>query len=59
MALRLHPVAAARGWLWIRQAFALWRRRPLAFVGLFAFFLMSVLLLMAVVPVLGGPLGMA
>ncbi len=59
MALRLHPVAPAQGWAWIRQAFALWRRRPLAFVGLFAFFLMAVLLLMAVVPVLGGPLGMA
>ena len=59
MALRLLPVAPRQGWAWIRQAFALWRRRPLAFVGLFAFFLMAVLLLMAVVPVLGGPLGMA
>ncbi len=59
MALRLLPVAPRQGWLWIRQAFALWRRRPLAFVGLFAFFLMVVLLLMALVPVLGGLLGMA
>ena len=59
MALRLLPVAPRQGWQWIRQAFALWRRRPLAFVGLFAFFLMVVLLLMALVPVLGGLLGMA
>ena len=38
---------------------ALWWRRPLAFVGLFTFFLMTVLLLMALVPVVGGALGMA
>ena len=38
---------------------ALWWRRPLAFVGLFTFFLMTVLLLMALVPVVGGAMGMA
>ena len=59
MALRLHPVAARQGWHWIRQGFSLWWRRPLAFVGLFTFFLFSVLLLIVLVPVLGGPLGMA
>ncbi len=59
MGLRLHPVAPARGWRWLRQGLLLWTRRPLAFVGLFAFFLFAVLLLMVVVPVLGGPLGMA
>ena len=59
MALRLHPVATRQGWHWIRQGFSLWWRRPLALVGLFTFFLFSVLLLMVLVPVLGGPLGMA
>lgn len=59
MGLRLHPVAPRQGWSWLRQGLLLWARRPLAFVGLFVFFLFSVLLLMVVVPVLGGPLGMA
>lgn len=59
MGLRLHPVKALQGWIWLRQGLLLWTRRPLAFVGLFVFFLFSVLLLMVVVPVLGGPLGMA
>ena len=59
MALRLLPVAPRQGWAWIRQALALWWRRPLAFVGMFTFFLMTVLLLMALVPVVGGALGMA
>lgn len=59
MGLRLHTVAPARGWAWLRQGLRLWLQRPLAFVGLFVFFLFAVLLLMVVVPVLGGPLGMA
>ena len=59
MGLRLHPVAPRQGLQWVRQGFALWARRPLAFVGLFTFFLFAVLLLMALVPVVGGPLGMA
>lgn len=59
MGLRLHSVPAARGWAWLRQGLRLWARRPLAFVGLFVFFLFTVLLLMVLVPVLGGPLGMA
>ncbi len=59
MGLRLLPVAPRQGWAWIRQALALWWRRPLALVGLFTFFLLSVLLLMALVPVVGGALGMA
>lgn len=59
MGLRLHPVAARQGGAWLRQGLLLWSRRPLAFVGLFVFFLFSVLMLMVVVPVLGGPLGMA
>jgi hypothetical protein len=59
MGLRLQPVAPAQGWNWLRQGLRLWMQRPLAFVGLFVFFLFTVLLLMVVVPVLGGPLGMA
>jgi len=59
MGLRLHPVAPGQGWQWIRRGFALWWRRPIAFAGLFTFFFLSVLLLMVLVPVLGGPLGMA
>jgi hypothetical protein len=59
MGLRLHSVAPRQGWQWIRRGFALWWRKPLAFAGLFMFFLFAVLLLMVAVPVLGGPLGMA
>ena len=59
MGLQLHPVAPRQGLRWLRQGFALWARRPLAFVGLFTFFLFAILLLMALVPVLGGMLGMA
>ena len=59
MGLRLHPVAPRQGLQWLRQGFARWARRPLAFVGLFTFFLFAILLLMALVPILGGPLGMA
>ena len=59
MALRLHSVAPRQGLAWIRQGFALWWRRPLALVGMFTFFLFAVLLLMLLVPVLGGLLGMA
>jgi hypothetical protein len=59
MGLRLNRVAPAQGWQWIRQAFALWWRRPIAFAALFTFFFLSVMLLMVLVPVLGGPLGMA
>ena len=59
MGLRLHPVAPRQGLRWIRQGFALWLKRPLAFVGLFVFFLFGVLLLMVLVPVVGGVLGLA
>lgn len=59
MGLRLQPVAPAQGWRWLRQGLQLWLQRPLSFVGLFVFFLFTVLLLMVLVPYLGGPLGMA
>lgn len=58
MALRLHPVAPARGWAWIRDGVRLFRRRPLQFTGLFVSFMFAVLLLL-LVPVVGGVLGMA
>lgn len=59
MGLRLKPVAALRGLVWIRQGFGLWTQRPLGFIGLFVFFLLGVLLLMMLVPVVGGLLGLA
>ena len=59
MGLRLHTVAPRQGWQWIARALAVWRRRPLSFVGLFTTFLLTVLLLMSLVPVVGGLLGMA
>ena len=37
---------------------ALWWRKPMAFVGMAAFFLLAVTLIMSVVPVLGPVLGM-
>lgn len=58
MGLRLHAVAPRRGAWWIRRAFAVWWKRPLAFVGLFMFFLFGVLLLM-MVPFIGPILGLA
>ena len=59
MGLRIHPVKALQGWFWLRQGLLLWSRRPLAFIGLFVFFMFTVLLLMMIVPVVGGALGMA
>ena len=58
MGLRLHTVRPIQGWQWIREAAALWRKRPLGFMSLFAFFLLTVLLLAVVVPVVGGVLGL-
>ncbi|MBP6899748.1 MAG: hypothetical protein KBC73_06660 [Burkholderiaceae bacterium] len=58
MGLRLHPVAARQGWQWLRQGLVAFARRPLAFAGLFATFLMAVLLLAVLVPVVGGALGL-
>lgn len=59
MGLRLKPVAPRQGLAWIVQGFALWAKRPLGFIGLFVLFLLGVLLLMVVVPVVGGLLGLA
>lgn len=58
MGLRLHPVAPRQGLAWIARGFAVWAKRPLGFVGLFVFFLLGVLLLMVMVPVVGGLLGL-
>jgi len=58
MGLRLHTVPAQRGLGWIRDALALWWKRPMAFVGLFMFFLFCALTLM-LVPVVGPLLGLS
>jgi hypothetical protein len=44
MALYLHPVAPGQGLLWVRNAFTLFFRRPLAFSALFAMFLVGMVL---------------
>lgn len=51
-------MAPARGWAWIRDGVRLFRRRPLQFTGMFVSFMFAVLLLM-LVPLVGGVLGMA
>ncbi len=58
MGLPLHAVAPLQGWRWIVQAFALWQRRPLSFLGLFATFLFFEMLLMGLIPLAGSVLGM-
>ncbi|MDT7836381.1 BPSS1780 family membrane protein [Aquabacterium sp. OR-4] len=58
MGLRLQAVPPRQGWQWIVQGFALWRQRPLAFMGLFVIFLVGLLLLALVVPVVGGAVGL-
>lgn len=58
MALQLNSVAPRQGWQWVRQGVTLWWRKPMAFVGLAAFFLLAVTLIMSLVPVLGPLLGM-
>jgi len=57
MGLRLHTVAPRQGLRWIGQAFAVWWSRPVAFVGLFMFFLFGVLLMM-MVPLVGPLVGL-
>lgn len=57
MGLRLHAVPANRGAWWIRAALALWWRHPMAFVGLFMFFLFAVLMLL-LVPWVGAVVGL-
>jgi hypothetical protein len=55
MALHLHAVAPRQGLLWVRNAFTVFLRRPLAFSGLFAMFLIGMLLVMTL-PWVGGVL---
>jgi hypothetical protein len=57
MALSLKTVQAARGALWVRDAFRLFARRPLAFSGLFLSFLFVAMVSMFV-PLVGGVLQM-
>jgi hypothetical protein len=53
MALQLKTVDASHGARWIRDAWRLFARRPLAFTSLFAAFLFGALLV-SLVPILGG-----
>jgi hypothetical protein len=53
MPLSLHPVAPRQGLAWVRRAFAVFFRRPLAFTVLFAIFLFGGTLVAALLPVLG------
>ena len=57
MALQLKTPHPARGAQWVREAFRLFGRKPLAFTGLFAAFLFAALLTVFV-PYLGGLLQM-
>lgn len=52
MALQLKPVEAARGALWVRDAFRLFAQRPLAFSMLFVVF-MSAELIVGALPLVG------
>jgi hypothetical protein len=52
MALRLQQVPASHGVRWVRHGFKVFKRYPLAFVGLFGMFLFAGLLAMTV-PLLG------
>ncbi|MDM4767211.1 BPSS1780 family membrane protein [Pelomonas sp. SE-A7] len=47
MMLHLQTVPARNGLLWIRHAFKVWQRKPLALTGLFLFWTCSALLMMA------------
>jgi len=53
MSISLQQVPSRDGVRWTRDAFALFMRRPLAFTGMFAAFLVSVLLV-TLVPLVGG-----
>ena len=57
MALTLKHVDPTRGLRWVRDGFALFARRPLAFASMFVLFLMAALLL-SLMPTLGGVLQM-
>lgn len=58
MALILKPVEAARGVRWVRDGFALFARRPLAFATLFVVY-MFLALVLALLPLAGALLQMA
>ena len=57
MALLLKTVAPARGIRWVRDGFALFARRPMAFASLFVLFLAAALF-SSLIPYLGGLLQM-
>ena len=58
MSLTLKPVEPARGARWVRDAFSLFARKPLAFVTLFVVYMFAALL-MSLLPMAGALLQMA
>jgi len=55
MGLKLQPVPAARGLLWVRQGFAECFRHPMGYASLFGLFMFAALVL-SLVPLIGGVL---
>ena len=53
MMLHLQTVPARNGLLWIRHAFKVWQRKPLAMTGLYALIWLTSTLVMLFVPVVG------
>jgi hypothetical protein len=58
MALALKPIPASQGARWVRDGFALFSKKPLAFSALFVMFFIAVVLV-SVVPLLGPMLTLA
>ncbi|MDI4634198.1 hypothetical protein J7U46_14160 [Pelomonas sp. V22] len=58
MMLHLQTVPARNGLLWIRHAFKVWQRKPLALTGLYSFSFFMVLLC-SQLPLIGAPLAAA
>lgn len=53
MMLHLQTVPARNGLLWVRHAFKVWQRKPLAVTGLYAFIWLTSTLVLLFVPVVG------
>lgn len=59
MALTLKPVEPSSGVRWVRDGFALFARKPLAFVSLFVVYMAVAMLMLALLPLVGVLLLMA
>jgi hypothetical protein len=58
VSLRLHTVPAVQGLAWVRQAFRLYRERPLGFTGMLSAFLMVSLAVSVLLPYAGAVLSL-